>query len=227
VSTGAFLCRWSRRKRQATTVVEATNARGRHLPSPLDGDATKHDESRTRDTRGDVEATATGCAQTVPRSDLPDLVPLEAIGPETNIRAFLAAGVPSDLTRAALRRAWLSDPTIRDFVGLADYDWDFNTPGSIPGFGMLEAAEQIERELARLVRGAAVTASETPVSPAPIDGFQTGEEHHSTPSCEPSAFARLEDESTGQDSTASDFRPEALADQPFRRQPKHGRALPK
>jgi hypothetical protein len=228
VSTGAFLCRWSRRKRQATTVVEATNARGRHLPSPLDGDATKHDESRTRRTRGDVEATATECAQPVPRSDLPDLVPLEAIGPETDIRAFLAVGVPSELTRAALRRAWLSDPTIRDFVGLADYDWDFNTPGSMPGFGMLGAAEQIERELARLVRGtAAVTASETPVSPAPIGWFQTGEEHHSTPSCEPGAFARLEDESTRQDSTASDFRPEALADQPFRRQRKHGRALPK
>jgi uncharacterized protein DUF3306 len=228
MNTAAFLSRWSRRKRRATALVESTNARGRSGPSPLDGDATNHHESRARDAGGDVEATGSACAQTVPTSDLPDLVPLEAIGPETDIRAFLAAGVPSELTRAALRRAWLSDPKIRDFVGLADYDWDFNTQGSMAGFGMLEASDQIERELARLVRGAAaVTASEAPVSPAPIGGLQTGDEHHSTPSCEPSAFARLDDESAGEESTASDLRPEALADQPFLRQRKHGRALPK
>src|SRR5437879_6035193 len=72
-----------------------------------------------------------------PARDLANLVPLESIGAETDIRAFLAAGVPPELTRAALRRAWLSDPKIRNFVGLADYDWDFNTPGSMAGFGIL------------------------------------------------------------------------------------------
>jgi hypothetical protein len=228
MSTAQFLSRWSRRKRRATEKVEAANARGRFGPSTLDGDATRHRAPPARDARSDVEPTRPACGRIAPISELPHLVPLEAIGAETDIRAFLADGVPSELTRAALRRAWLSDPKIRDFVGLADYDWDFNTPGSMAGFGKLEASGQIERELARLVRGtAAVTASETPVSPAPIGGFQTGEEDHPTPSCEPSAFARLEDESTGQESTASDFQSEALADQPFRRQRKHGRALPK
>ena len=31
----------------------------------------------------------------------------------SDIRAYLAPGVPAELTRAALRRAWLADPTIR------------------------------------------------------------------------------------------------------------------
>ena len=42
-------------------------------------------------------------------------------------------------------------PKIRDFVGLADYDWDFNTPGAIPGFGPLEMTDELRRQVARIV----------------------------------------------------------------------------
>jgi hypothetical protein len=216
MNTGDFLSRWSRRKRQATGKVKTANARGRSDPSTLDGDATSHPAPRARDARGDVEPKGPASGKIAPISDLPRLVPLEAIGAETDIRAFLADGVPPELTRAALRRAWLSDPKIRDFVGLADYDWDFNTPGSMAGFGMLEASDQIERGLARLVRGAAaVTTSEMPFSSTPIA------------SSEPGRRARLNDESTAERSTVSAPRPGEVADQPFRRQRKHGRALPK
>jgi len=228
MSTAQFLSRWSRRKRRATEKVEAANARGRFGPSTLDGDATRHRAPPARDARSDVEPTRPACGRIAPISELPHLVPLEAIGAETDIRAFLADGVPSELTRAALRRAWLSDPKIRDFVGLADYDWDFNTPGSMAGFGKLEASGQIERELARLVRGAAaVTTSETPFSSTPIGEFQTSDENHSVASSEPGWLARLNDESTVERSTVSAPRPEEVADQPFRGQRKHGRALPK
>src|SRR3546814_6503534 len=34
---------------------------------------------------------------------------------------------------------WLLDPAIRDHVGLAECAWDFNRPGSIPGFGPIGA----------------------------------------------------------------------------------------
>jgi hypothetical protein len=47
----------------------------------------------------------------------------------------LASGVPSDLTRAALRRAWSTDPAIRDFIGLSENSWDFNVRDGVPGFG--------------------------------------------------------------------------------------------
>jgi hypothetical protein len=77
--------------------------------------------------------------------------PTETITADTDIRGFLAAGVPPELARAALRRAWAADPAIRDFVGLADYDWDFNTPGSMAGFGSLEMTDDERRAAAQII----------------------------------------------------------------------------
>jgi hypothetical protein len=54
------------------------------------------------------------------------------------------------LTRAALRRAWSADPTIREFIGLSENSWDFNATGGVPGFGSL-TAENARRLLARVV----------------------------------------------------------------------------
>jgi hypothetical protein len=75
---------------------------------------------------------------------------VESITADTDIRAFLAPGVPAELARDALRRAWAADPKIRDFVGLADYDWDFNAPGSLPGFGSLEMTDELRQIAARV-----------------------------------------------------------------------------
>jgi hypothetical protein len=69
--------------------------------------------------------------------DAPSLPPIESIGPSSDIRPFLASGVPVDLTRAALRRAWSADPAIRDFIGLSENSWDFNGPDGVPGFDSL------------------------------------------------------------------------------------------
>jgi hypothetical protein len=216
MSTAEFLSRWSRRKRRATALVNAADARGPSLPPIPDQGAPRH---------GSTETTS---AQTALASDPPSLVPLHAIGAETDVRAFLAAGVPSELARAALRRAWLSDPKIRDFVGLADYDWDFNTPESVAGFGMIEAADQVERELARLVRGpAAAPTSQTPVSPSPIGTLQTSGEEHSAESGEASDLTQLNDQSTLEEETEPAPRLGELPDRPFHRQRRHGRALPR
>jgi hypothetical protein len=72
------------------------------------------------------------------RASLPSL---EQIVADTDIGAFLQSGVPADLTRAALRRAWVGDPAIRDFIGIAENQWDFNDPDGIPGFGVLPVAD--------------------------------------------------------------------------------------
>ena len=45
------------------------------------------------------------------------LPPIGSIGPASDIRPFLEPGVPQDLARTALRRAWIVDPAIRGFVG--------------------------------------------------------------------------------------------------------------
>ena len=102
--------------------------------------------------------------------DLTQLPPLESITAATDIRAFLAPGVPADLTRAALRRAWATDPKIRDFVGLADYDWDYHAPGSMAGFGPLEMTDELRRLVARIVGGdrrARSAARDVPARPPP------------------------------------------------------------
>jgi hypothetical protein len=136
-----FLARWSRRKREA----EAT------APEPAE------------------PATAPEASDQPPASEPPSvadivaqLPPIEEITAATDIRAFLAPGVPSELRLAALRRAWSTDPAIRDFIGLAENQWDFNAPDGVPGFGSLVDPEQVRQLLAKVVGG---DTTEAPPSP--------------------------------------------------------------
>jgi hypothetical protein len=170
-----FIARWSRRKRAATDDAEATKAPA----APDAADERAHDsEHGTAD--GLATSAAPAAQSTTPELafDLTKLPPIESIGAETDIRAFLAPGVPPELTRAALRRAWAADPKVRDFVGLADYDWDFNTPGAIPGFGPLEMTDELRRQVAQMVgrslaaeepERAAPTAAEGQGGPASVE----------------------------------------------------------
>jgi hypothetical protein len=149
-----FVVRWSRRKRAADEDRDATKPA---LPAGVpasEGEAPPRDAAATPDPAAE------------PPFDLAQLPPLESITAESDIRAFLAPGVPPDLTRAALRRAWTSDPKIRDFVGLADYAWDYHTPGSMAGFGPLEMTDDLRRLVARVF--GADTADDAAARPNPI-----------------------------------------------------------
>jgi hypothetical protein len=88
-----------------------------------------------------------------PAFDPASLPPIESITAETDIRAFLAPGVPPETARAALRRAWSADPAIRNFVGLAEYAWDFTKPDAMPGFGPLEMTDALRRYAAEILGG--------------------------------------------------------------------------
>src|SRR5262249_8425590 len=99
-----------------------------------------------------------------PAEPPPTLPPIESIEAASDVRAFLAPGVPADLVRAALRRAWATDPTIRDFIGLSANSWDSNAPGAMPGFGSLDA-EEVRRLLQQIMPEDAPTVAEA-VSPA-------------------------------------------------------------
>ncbi len=130
----SFLARWSRRKRSAARA-------GPNRPAP----------STSEDPAPSVIAGSSDSAQeTGPLVDLTSLPPIEAIDAGSDIRAFLAPGVPADLTRAALRRAWSADPAIRDFIGLSENSWDFTAPGGVPGFGSM-TAEQGQQLMAQLM----------------------------------------------------------------------------
>ncbi|MFX8512285.1 DUF3306 domain-containing protein, partial [Acinetobacter baumannii] len=61
--------------------------------------------------------------------DPASLPPVESLTPESDLAPFLRPEVPAALRQAALRRLWSLDPTIRDFVGPADYAWDYNAAG--------------------------------------------------------------------------------------------------
>lgn len=67
------------------------------------------------------------------------LPPIDSLGIDSDYTRFLAPGVPAELARLALRKAWASDPAIANFRGFAEYDWDCNAPG----YGALRATDQV------------------------------------------------------------------------------------
>src|SRR5580692_9729285 len=145
-----FLARWSRRKH--AEALEREQSTSSAAPASLEEAAGKEKVAGTQSSDHDRGISpSTGLSAAAPPFD-PSRVPsIESISADTDIRCFLASGVPLELTRAALRRAWATDPKIRDFVGLADYDWDFNAPGSMAGFGSLEMTDELQRMAARIV----------------------------------------------------------------------------
>jgi hypothetical protein len=136
-----FLKRWSRRKREAAEVAKS------EPPEAEAGDA--------KSSAAPENGVAADKSADKPQAefDPASLPPIESITAVSDITAFLRAGVPVELTRAALRRVWTADPAIRDFVGLAENAWDFTDPNAMPGFGPLESTEEVRNMIARIVDG--------------------------------------------------------------------------
>jgi hypothetical protein len=124
-----FLKRWSKRKLAERERSKDEQAANQHPP-------VEHDASAAEPPQTDGIGKATN--ETFSLADLPSI---DSIAANTDVTAFLRPGVPPDLTRAALRRAWTSDPAIRDFVGLVENGWDFNNPSAMAGFGAITADE--------------------------------------------------------------------------------------
>ena len=98
--------------------------------------------------------------------DPASLPSIETITVDTDIRGFLQSRVPAALTRAALRQAWASDPAIRDFIGIAENQWDFNDPAAMPGFGPMLETDNMPDLLARALGGEDKLADTIPEIPA-------------------------------------------------------------
>jgi hypothetical protein len=103
-SQDGFLGRWARRKQE----VQRLEAEPPKLP-PLPENTAEEGEP-------------------------PPLPSLDSIIPGSDISAFFQKHVPEALRTAALRKLWVTDPEIRNFIEMADYQWDFNNPDSIPGW---------------------------------------------------------------------------------------------
>jgi Protein of unknown function (DUF3306) len=120
-----FLSRWARRKSEA------------EKPSPLESGVAPQPNIKA-DESPDPEDL-----------DLESLPAVDSITETTDISGFLRSGVPPELTRSALRQAWASDPAIRDFIGIAENQWDFTDPTAIPGFGPLLETDDLPRLVAQ------------------------------------------------------------------------------
>jgi hypothetical protein len=101
--------------------------------------------------------------------DPASLPSIETITVDTDIRGFLQSRVPAALTRAALRQAWASDPAIRDFIGIAENQWDFNDPTAMPGFGPMLETDNVPALLAQALGGRDKLADMIPEISAPVD----------------------------------------------------------
>jgi hypothetical protein len=229
-----FLARWSRRKQ--ASVVGPADADPCAAPNPSEQQIEGPTEGASAAAglhEADVASAARDPDAIVPLFDTASLPPIESITGDTDIRAFLAPGVPPELARAALRRAWAADPRIRDFVGLADYDWDFNAPGSMAGFGPLEMTEELRRI------AAAITGPRSFAEPAAArteSSDPSGEVGSHGRNAPPELLHEISDQLADVDApsserdppvTAVQNQPDAAEESQLVVQPRHGGALPK
>ena len=134
MSGEGFLSRWSRRKRAAEAGVPAAEPEA--APPPVAATSAPGVVAAPPAPGGVAAPPAAppAPAPEEPPFDISTLPAIDSLTSASDFTAFLRKEVPEALKRAALRRAWSLDPAIRDFVGPADYAWDFNAPDGVPGF---------------------------------------------------------------------------------------------
>ena len=188
MSEDRFLARWARRKQEAKASAAP--------PEPG-----VHDEEPSTPLPA-VEDNA-------PDFDLSSLPSIDQITSATDITAFLRKGIPPELTRAALRRAWSADAAIRDFVGLAENAWDFNDPNAMPGFGPLDCSEGDLAALVDRIVGGVRKAAET-LPDAQLEPQDSSPERRQR-QAEPSTVADAEEGSAATESMPASVAPQPTA----------------
>jgi len=181
--TEGFLSRWTRRKRAVAEAAAApaaapdsTRPREGAEPEPdsrLRGNERVVDPELARDAspHGDEKA-----EKSEAEFDLSKLPSIESITAETDIRPFLARGIPADLRQAALRRAWVADPHIRDFIGIAENQGDFTGAGeAMAGFDFSPPTDGLARMVAEIF-GEKEPGESPSRDQAQSDGTAVGEE---------------------------------------------------
>jgi hypothetical protein len=146
--TEGFIGRWSRLKR-----ATATDAAREEPPRPEDPPVGEEAEVAVE-----------------PAVDLDALPPIESLTADSDYKPFLARGVPEELRRLALRKAWATNPQIANFRGFADYDWDCNAPG----YGQLLPIDDVKRLCDAVLRPTAKQGNDVNVADAPAAESEPG-----------------------------------------------------
>lgn len=190
----SFLSRWSRLKRGETD-----------KPTPHEQPEASPAERPSEQPVAEVRA-----------EDLPSIDDLEI---DSDISAFLQKGVPEHLQRLALRKMWTLDPAIRDFIEVAENQYDFNA-GAVPGFGELAPGVDMQRLLAQ-----AIGAEPAKPSQSETDAVrQAAADHPAASMHQPSPQTPATADVAMQQATEL---PESCAEEPAPpRRRRHGGALP-
>ncbi len=105
-----------------------------------------------------------------PELDLSKLPNVDELTAESDIAAFMQKGVPEALQRLALRRMWSLDSSIRDFVEVAENQWDFNAVGGVYGlFQEIEPGTDVSIWLAQATSSLAPPEKPTDVTHVAAD----------------------------------------------------------
>jgi hypothetical protein len=94
--------------------------------------------------------------------DLTALPSIEELGVDSDYTAFLHKGVPDAMRKAALRKLWVTEPSVVNYRPLVEYAWHDNEPG----FGPLLPTDNVEELLNRIFNGS--PAAEPPPEPQPV-----------------------------------------------------------
>jgi len=98
---------------------------------------------------------------------LPEAVDVEALpsiddlNEASDFTPFLRKGIPETLRKAALRKLWVTEPSVVNYVPLVEYAWHNNEPG----FGPLLPTDDVEKLLKQIVEGNPFTLPPEPEQP--------------------------------------------------------------
>lgn len=226
--------RWSRRK-LATRPNDAPAANEKkHAPSQSGEEI---EAGAPAPQSASPEATASADVESVELSE--PLPRIEDLTAESDLAAFLREGVPLALKIAAMRKMWSLNPAIRDYVGPAEYAWDFNQPGSMAGFGPLETKETVVSFLSKTVRATETGADEAATGPQappaanagpypdmPQNGDADAEAEVPPPAAEPVRSDQESPQSSDAAQGSEDARATEATNRPVTVQ-RHGSALPR
>jgi hypothetical protein len=198
-----FLSRWSRRKQDVAREEEAAKP---EAPTELqDGEQDSVEENSPPENENKKPSDT---AAKEPAFDLSKLPSIDSITATTDIRPFLAAGVPTALRNAALRRVWVADPKIRDFIEMAENQWDFTGATEVPGFDFSPPGGDIRRLVAEIL-GEKAEEKEEPMSSSDspdlheaadehLPTVETGASHRNVIDPPPGASANMRADGTGE-----------------------------
>lgn len=154
--------------------------RGEPVPAAQPAPAPAHSrDDAGRPPAADGEVTAAAVDPAEPAAPAIELPKLEDLTASSDFTVFLQKGVPLELQRLALRRAWSLDPAIRDFIEVAENQYDWNAVDGVPGFGPLDPGTDLQRLLAQATGQPLPADPETLVSDATVSQPSGAETHTS------------------------------------------------